>query len=659
MKTQASRQANNFGGATVACFESRMADALAQRVTECGGRALSAPAMREVPLVGRRELLTFAERLLVGDVDVVIFMTGVGATLMLDAVSQRHERHLIVEALSRTTVVARGPKSVMALREFGVPVTIVVPEPSTWRELVHELELDSRGVDLADHVVAIQEYGTANEQLVSALEARGAEVIPVSVYRRALPEDTQPLSDAVHEIIDGQVHMVLFTNGSQVKHLVQLAASEGHVQRLRKAFSQIPIASIGPRTSETITEQGFRVDLEASRPTMDTLVNEAAGCATALIAQKRNVSSVHIVHSQPGTETERNVRDDTPFMRACRRQPTEVTPVWLMRQAGRYMKEYRDIRNKVPFLELCKTPELVAEVTVTAVETIQADAAILFSDILLVAEPMGLGLEYTATGGPVLSGQVETLADVDRLREIQPEETLSFVFEGVRQTRSALRSNVPLIGFSGAPFTLAAYIIEGGSSRSFLNTKRLMYADPGAWHALMDKLSRGLVRHLNGQIAAGVDAVQLFDSWVGCLGPQDYREFVMPHTRAVIQGITPGVPVIHFGTGTAPFLNELREAGGDVIGVDFRVELDQAWQGLGPDVAIQGNLDPVVLCSSRDQIRSRAKRILDQAGGRPGHIFNLGHGVLPQTPVEHVQALIDCVHELSQRSAVVWDGGTA
>jgi len=344
----------------------------------------------------------------------------------------------------------------------------------------------------------------------------------------------------------------------------------------------------------------------------------------------------------------RALRHESLFLKACRREPTPVTPVWLMRQAGRYLKEYRDIRNAVPFLELCKRKELVAELTVMAVEKIKADAAIIFSDLLVVVEPLGLQLDYTAEEGPVITGSVATGRDIDRLHELEPAESLAFVFEGVRLTRATLDPAIPLIGFSGAPFTLASYLIEGGTSRSFLNTKRLMYTDAGAWHALMEKMSRGLVKYLNGQIAAGADAVQLFDSWVGCLGPQEYREFVLPHTRAVIHGVTPNVPVIHFGTGTAAFLSQMREAGGDVIGVDFRVDLDEAWKRIGYEVGIQGNLDPAVLCSTREEIRKRVARILAQADGRPGHIFNLGHGVLPTTPVEHVIGLIEDVHELSR-----------
>jgi uroporphyrinogen decarboxylase len=335
-------------------------------------------------------------------------------------------------------------------------------------------------------------------------------------------------------------------------------------------------------------------------------------------------------------------------MSACRREPTPYTPIWLMRQAGRYMREYREVRARTSFLELCKTPDLAAEVTVTAAERLKVDAAIIFADILLIIEPMGINLEFAREQGPVIHNPVRAASDVERLREIETVASLDFVFEAIRRTRHALRPNIPLIGFSGAPFTLASYIIEGGGSRNYIHTKTLMYDDSGAWHAMMSLIARGLVKYLNAQIAAGAQAVQLFDSWVGCLSPDDYREYVLPHTREVIQHITPGTPVIHFGTGTATLLELMREAGGDVIGLDWRVDLRDAWQRLG-DVAVMGNFDPVALFANQDFIRAQAKRILDRADGRPGHIFNLGHGILPETPVENVIALVEAVHEMSRR----------
>ena len=339
----------------------------------------------------------------------------------------------------------------------------------------------------------------------------------------------------------------------------------------------------------------------------------------------------------------------SPFLQACRREKTPFTPVWLMRQAGRYMKEYRDVRDKVSFLDLCKNSDLCAEAAVTAQEKIGADAAILFSDLLLILEPLGFGLEYSQGHGPLITGQMNSQSDVDGLWEVNPEKSLQYVFDAVRKTRESLKSNIPLIGFSGLPFTLAAYILEGKSSRVFLKAKHFMMTQPVAWHSLMEKIGRAVIRYVNGQIKAGADAIQLFDSWIGCLSPDEYREYVLPHSRAVMSGIPQGVPVIHFGTGTGPFLKTFREAGGDVISVDHHIALDQAWEQVGYDVAIQGNLDPLVLCGPSEALRVHVKKILDQVKGRTGHIFNLGHGIVPQTPVDNVIRLIDLVHELSAR----------
>jgi uroporphyrinogen decarboxylase len=335
-------------------------------------------------------------------------------------------------------------------------------------------------------------------------------------------------------------------------------------------------------------------------------------------------------------------------MRACRRQVVPYTPIWLMRQAGRYMKEYREVRARMSFLELCKTPSLAAEVTVTAAERLNVDAAIIFADILLIIEPMGLQLEFSKGEGPVIHNPVRSGADVDRLLEVEDVSSLSFVFEAIRETRKALRPNLPLIGFAGAPFTLASYVVEGGASKNYVQTKSLMYNDRGAWHAMMSLISRGLVKYLNAQVDAGAQAVQLFDSWVGALSPDDYRAYVLPYTREVISGVRSGIPVLHFGTGTAALLELMREAGGDVIGLDWRVRLHEGWERIGHDVGVMGNLDPVALFANEEQLRAQAKLILEQAGGRPGHIFNLGHGILPETPVENVIKLVEMVHELSQ-----------
>ncbi len=346
---------------------------------------------------------------------------------------------------------------------------------------------------------------------------------------------------------------------------------------------------------------------------------------------------------------------DHPFLAACRREPTSYTPIWLMRQAGRYMEDYRKLRAQHDFLELCKKPDLAAEITITPVERLGVDAAILFADILLILEPMGVGLEYSKGGGPVIHHPVRSGKDVDGLKDFAPAKELEYVYDAVKKISKALKNKVPLIGFAGAPFTLASYLIEGGGSRNYIHTKKLFYSAPEAWRRLMERLAKAVAEYLNCQIAAGAQAVQLFDSWAGCLTPLDYERFAQPYTKAVIDAVTPGVPVINFSTGTAGALKQIRAAGGDVIGLDWRVNLDEGWAAVGHDVAVQGNFDPVALFASRKEIKARAADILRRAAGRPGHIFNLGHGVLPETPVDHVIALVDAVHELSARKTGVME----
>lgn len=338
-----------------------------------------------------------------------------------------------------------------------------------------------------------------------------------------------------------------------------------------------------------------------------------------------------------------------PFLAACRREQTSYTPVWLMRQAGRYMEDYRKLRAQHDFLELCKRPDLATEITITPVERLGVDAAILFADILLILEPMGVGLEYVKGDGPVIHRPVRSGKDIDALKNFDAAQELSFVYEAVKKIRKALDNKVPLIGFAGAPFTLASYLIEGGGSRNYVHTKKLFYGAPEAWKRLMDRLAKLIAAYLNCQIAAGAQAVQLFDSWAGCLTPGDYEQFAMPYTKAVIDALAPGVPVINFSTGTTGSLKQIRAAGGDVIGLDWRMNLDEGWAAVGHDVAVQGNLDPVALFASAKEIKTRVAEILRRAGSKPGHIFNLGHGVLPETPVDHVIAMVEAVHELSAR----------
>jgi uroporphyrinogen decarboxylase len=338
------------------------------------------------------------------------------------------------------------------------------------------------------------------------------------------------------------------------------------------------------------------------------------------------------------------------FLRACRRQPVDTTPVWFMRQAGRYMAEYRAIRERHTLLEICRQPELATEVTLQPVRSHGVDAAILFADILLPLEPMGCPFEFAAGEGPQIHEPVRDRAGVEKLRVIEPEHDLAHVLDAIRLIKRELAQKTPLIGFAGAPFTLASYVVEGGKSSNYALTKRLMYSDPDLWGALMGKLSEVVRRYLCAQVAAGADAVQLFDSWIGALSPTDYREFVFPHVRHILSGLAGlDVPVIHFGTGTASLLELQRDAGGSVIGVDWRTPLDQAWARLGPDVAVQGNLDPLLLGAPRPLLTRRIDDVLERAAGRLGHIFNVGHGILPDTPPDAVKFSVDWVHERAAR----------
>lgn len=634
-----------------------MAAEAARLIHAAGGVAIGAPSMREVPLdaADNRAAFAMADALLAGEVDVVIFLTGVGARALFEAWRTRYDESALVAALARTTVVARGPKPVRVLREFGVPIAVTVPEPNTWRELLATLDESSEAVELAGARVFVQEYGISNDRLLAELDRRGATVTAVPVYRWALPEDTRPLEDAIRQVLARTADVLLFTSSNQAYALLSMLERMGLVEEFRGALRELVVGSVGPICSENLVACGIEVDFEPAHPKLGTLIKEGAELAPPLVVARREALRERARATMPAgkpasVEIDAARLRESPFLKACRREPAPHTPVWLMRQAGRYMQEYRELRARASFLELCKTPDLAAKVAVDAQARLGVDAAILFSDILLILEPMGLGLEYVHGDGPSLSRLVRGPEDVDRLREIDPASALAYVMDAVRVTRRELPGDIPLIGFSGAPFTLASYVIEGGGSRNYIQTKRFMYGDEGAWNAMMDKLARAVGAYLRAQVEAGVQAVQLFDSWVGCLAPADYRRYVLPHVRTVVAAIPSGVPLIHFGTDTATLLAMQVEAGCHVIGVDHRMDIATAFERF-PGVAVQGNLDPVALFAGREFVRGEAARILDEVGGRSGHVFNLGHGILPGTPVDTVIALVDAVHELSQGRA--------
>ncbi|MEM8864013.1 MAG: uroporphyrinogen decarboxylase [Planctomycetota bacterium] len=634
-------------------MESRRAEEFATLIRKSGGVPHVSPSMRETPLEDNRAAVEFAHRLIGGEIDAMILLTGVGTEQFVSQVERHVGRERLLNAISDVPTLARGPKPVAALSRLGLRPTMRAPEPNTWREVLETLD---REMPVANMRLGLQEYGVTNPSLVAGLEARGAQVDRLRVYQWDLPEDTAPLEANIHRLIDESIDVLMFTSAQQIDHLLAVAGKMELAGALRSVLERVVVASIGPTTSERLRASDLPVDLEASPPKMGQFVRQTAEQAMGLLRRKRTLSQSAMarqrVDVRTGGEDTADANDplrDAPFLRACRGEPTDFTPVWLMRQAGRYMPEYREVRAKTSFLELCKNPALCSEVMCTAVDFLGVDAAIIFSDLLPILEPMGMELEFAPGDGPVIHNPVRESTDVDRLLDLDSVDSLHFVVETVRQTRADLPSHLPLIGFAGAPFTLASYAIEGGSSRNYLHTKTLMYRDEGAWRTLMQRFARAVTLYLNAQIAAGAQAVQLFDSWVGCLGPEDYKRFVLPYVRELIDGLTPGAPVIHFGAGNPKLLPLIAEAGGDVIGIDWRVSLADAWQNVGHDRSVQGNLDPISLLAPVEEIRQRTASVLDQAEGRPGHIFNLGHGIVPQTPPDHAKALVDMVHELSTR----------
>ena len=635
----------DFNGLRVIAFESRRAAETARMIEKCGGQAFVSPSMREIAIPDNSQAVEAANLLLTGQIDVVVLMTGVGFKHWLSAIEKSVDRQRFLDSLSDCVTVARGPKPAAAMKEAGVEISHRVPEPNTWRETLNTIDQD---VPIANQNVCIQEYGKTNASLIAGLEARGAKVLSLSVYKWDYPEDTTLLEQNVDRLADGDADVVMFTSAQQLRHVLEYGEKVGRQSAVIQGLRSSVIASIGPTTSEALRDLGFSVDFEPSRPKLGQLVTETAANSRRLVSRKQQVREILSTSNENIIDTEAAWYDG-PFMKACRLEPTDVTPIWMMRQAGRYMAEYREVRAKTSFLDLCKNPQLCSEVMVTAVNKLGVDAAIIFSDLLPILEPMGLDLEYAQGDGPQIHNPVRETADIDRVVELETADALHFVIETVRQTRKDLPAHLPLIGFAGSPFTLASYVIEGGSSRNYLHTKTLMYRDEGAWQELMQRFVRSITVYVNAQIAAGAQCIQLFDSWAGCLGTDDYKRYVLPYVQQIIAGIIPGVPVINFATGNPALLPMLAQGGSSVVGIDWRVRLDEAWETVGHNKAVQGNLDPCTLLADTDEIRRRAQEVLRQAGGRPGHIFNLGHGILQQTPVDNAIALVEIVHELSQR----------
>lgn len=612
-------------------LEARRARELSALFETHGARVRSCPLLR--PISRKEEIALFAERAIAREFDLIIFYTGPGVTAIAEHARELGKGEALIEALRATQLIARGPKTAAALWSFGI-ANFWQPYPAATRGIIDLL----RRIDLAGRRVAVQVAGERRiEELERAVASAGASLFEFSPYGYAFPEDPQPILDFIDALSKGEINVVAFTAPPQVELLFAAAEKFGRAEQLAKGLrEQTVCAAVGSVTAQKLGEYGISPSISPEVGTMTALV--LALCERFAPPRARESAVVE------------GKRQESAFLKACRREPAGYTPIWLMRQAGRYMKEYNELRAKYSLLEICKRPELAAEVTLQPVERLGVDAAIIFADILLPLEAMGMELEFVKGEGPLIRAPLSDLKDVERLRIPDPEE-LSFVGQAIRIAVRHL-GGVPVIGFGGAPFTLASYMIEGGPSRSYIKTKLMMYRAPEAWQLLMEKLVEVMAGYLKSQIAAGAQAIQLFDSWVGCLSPSDYRQYVLPYSKKLIESLRgENAPVIHFGTGTSSLLELMMEAGGDVIGVDWRVGLDEAWSRLQYWTAIQGNLDPAALLAPRPEIEKRVKDILRRAGGRPGHIFNLGHGILPETPVENVRALVDMVHEFSYKAS--------
>ncbi len=626
------REKHNFNNLTVAAFESLMAKEMENLILLHGGKPLIAPAMREMHPEENKESYVFFERLREGHFDILILVSGIGTRALFQALETQFPQSHITKTFKRCILVACDSQIPSILSEYGLKAAITLPGQTTWRDIPAAL------VDLTDKRVAVQEFGFTNRELLESLRELGAqevESVPINLW--ALPDNTKPLAQLIESILKGKVAIALFTSGYQVHNLVQLAESLGRLEPLMEAFTRLVVGSVGTSVTDILQGHGFTVDFEPEQHNMDFLVREAARKGPELHQFKSSFTLP--VSSAPKKAFQ---LPDNLFLKACRRERTFRTPVWIMRQAGRYLPEYRKIRSKVSFLELCKTPELAAEAAVSAQEALGVDAAILFADILLIAEPLGFQLEFPEKGGPVIRNPFGGAAGLKRLREVDGNGDLGYVMEAVRLIRSRLKPGIPLIGFAGAPFTVASYLLEGGASKDFSRTRAVLGEDISVWDEFMVRIVKATVSYLNAQVEAGAQALQLFDSWVGILTPDEYKRWVLPFLQILTSGLKKGVPLIYFGVHTEPFFPDILKTGATVIGLDSHVDLGKAWKQLG-DVAIQGNLDPNILLTDPDKVRKETEKILQKAGGRPGHIFNLGHGILPETPLENVRTMIDTV----------------
>ena len=635
---------SQFKGLTIAALTEPGSEAIGSAIRDYDGTPVLYELERDDRSDSENLIAEFANRVLTAEIDKVVFVTGAGVNYVVEQVSKTVDRQRFLDCLSDTKTVAGSENAEIALKKIGLEPTVTVDSRKSWRDILMAID---RRAPVVNQTVALEE-SAAIHGLASGLEARGARVARIPVFPQTVPQRAQPAIDFFEQIEAGDFHAILFTSTENAVKFCFLAKHFGRARLTSHLLDNHIVLTVGTDAAEILIDRGFVVDYSTQATEIGPAIKEIAENIESIKNQKTiirvNMSGPATSNSDPNAPWY-----DSPFMKACRGEPTDVTPIWMMRQAGRYMSEYRAVRDKISFLDLCANSQLCSEVMCTAVNRLGVDAAIIFSDLLPILVPMGCDLEFVKGDGPVIHNPVRTTADIDRIKPLESNEPLQFVMDTVTQTRSDLPADMPLIGFAGAPFTLASYMIEGGSSRNYAHTKTLMYSDPGAWDQLMQHLSNSISLYLKGQIEAGAQCVQLFDSWAGCLSFEDYRQYAHPYVKKIIASLPSNVPVINFATGNPGLLPLLADTRAAVVGIDWRTRLDDAWQTVGYDRAVQGNLDPTVLLTNPAEIKKQAKFVLDQAAGRAGHIFNLGHGILPQTPVDNAIALVDAVHELSQK----------
>lgn len=634
---------NLLEGLNIASFESRLALKMEKMIQRHGGTSFSAPTIKECPLQDHQSIISFYQKLQSGLLDYVVFLTGIGARTFIDILSEHFPKEEILQTLrDKTQIVVRGPKPKKVCHLLKLPIYKEAPAPNTWEELT---TLFNDEILKGKHI-GIIEYGESNSELISFFEDQQAAVYSVQVYTWQLPDDITPLKNTIKAICEGQLDVLLFTSAVQAVHLLEVAQDMQLEGPLRKQIQKAVIFSIGPVASKRLHQLQLFPDVEVFPNTIEELIHQTSLQSARLSQSKKKSVELKWVQVDTPFKKEEELKwlRNSPILKATRLEANKKVPVWLMRQAGRYMAEYQMIRKRGGFKDLLKNPDLAAEATLTALERLGVDAAIIFSDILVVLEAMGQNLEYHEGIGPILTPSIQNLSDIDQILSTPSDNALDYVYQAISKVRKRMHPRIPLIGFAGAPFTLACYAIEGKSSKDFKKTQTLM-DDEIHWHRLMNKLSDAIIPFLHEQIKAGCQIVQLFDSWVGCLSPERFQKFVLPYTQKIIQSIPQEIAVINFGLFNEDCLDLQKQCGGIIQGVSHHFDIEKVWNNWGNDVGVQGNLDPGILFEPIGTIKAKASKILHKVGHKKGFIFNLGHGIQPKTPVDHVMALVDHVHE--------------